>query len=138
MTDVFTKKKRSEIMSKIRSKNTKVELLFRKRLWSEGLRYRVYSNILPGKPDIVFSRYKLAVFVDGCFWHRCPICFTKPQTNKKYWEQKIRYNVAKDKKINHLLKQMGWKVLRFWEHEIKKYPDLCLKRIKRSLIRDYG
>lgn len=128
MTDIFSKEKRSLIMSSIRSKETKPEVKLRKRLWAEGLKYRKNYN-LPGKPDVAFVKKKIVVFVDGCFWHKCPKCYKKPKSNKKYWASKIKYNVEKDKKINKELEEKGWKVLRFWEHDINKNIDDCVKKI---------
>ena len=131
MVDVFSKEKRSEIMSKIRYKNTKPELRIRKHLWNNGYRYRIHANI-PGKPDIVFLGKKLAVFIDGCFWHKCPICYKKPASNTEYWENKIVYNLEKDERINAELNEMGWTVIRLWEHEVNKDINACLKKIGES------
>ena len=133
MTDVLTKEQRSYNMSQIRGRDTKPELLLRKYLFSNGLKgYRVRSR-LPGKPDIVFTRYKIAVFVDGCFWHRCPRCFVKPTSNITFWEKKIDGNVRRDKEINKTLRKQGWKVIRFWEHEIKKDLQRCYSRIEKEI-----
>ena len=118
MVDIFTKEKRSHIMSRVRSKNTKLELLLRKYLFSKGLRgYRVNVNLF-GKPDIVFPKYKVAIFVDGCFWHKCPKCFKAPETNKEFWTKKINGNVERDKRVNQQLSETGYTVIRFWEHQI--------------------
>ena len=120
-------------MSKIQGKNTGPEVKLRKLLWSEGIRgYRIHYN-LPGKPDIVFTKKKIAIFVDGCFWHRCPICFQDPETRKEFWRKKIQSNVERDKKVNEQLKVDGWTVMRFWEHEIRKKPDTLIKRIKKKM-----
>ncbi len=126
--DVLTRAQRSYCMSKIRSKNTKPEILIRKLLWSQGLRYRLHYS-LPGKPDIVFVSSKLAVFVDGCFWHGCPEHCNRSKTNTRFWDTKIRSNIERDKKNKTLLKSMGWKVLRFWEHEIENSPLKVLRII---------
>jgi DNA mismatch endonuclease, patch repair protein len=88
-------------------------------LWREGVHYSLRSK-LPGKPDIVLSRYKIAIFVDGCFWHRCPLHGSFPKTNRLFWEKKITRNVARDTEVNSLLASSGWKVIRVWEHEIKR------------------
>jgi DNA mismatch endonuclease, patch repair protein len=88
-------------------------------LWREGVRYSLRSK-LPGKPDIVLSRYKIAIFVGGCFWHRCPLHGSFPKTNRLFWEKKITRNVARDTEVNSLLASSGWKVIRVWEHEIKR------------------
>jgi DNA mismatch endonuclease, patch repair protein len=110
-------------MSQIRGKNTRPELTFRKLLASAGLRgYRVHYN-LPGKPDVVFTRNKLAIFVDGCYWHMCPADFRVPATRTGFWLRKIRSNAERDRKIDLDLAKRGWYVMRYWEHEIKNNPD---------------
>ena len=135
MADVHTREQRSYNMSMIKGKNTKPELMLRKYLFSKGIRgYRVHYK-LPGKPDIVFNKYKIAIFVDGCFWHKCPECFKKPATNKKFWKDKIDGNVKRDGEVNKILKREGWKVIRIWEHRIKN-RDIkeCYNSIKRELL----
>lgn len=123
MTDVLTPEQRRKNMSHIHGKNTKPELKLRKLLWAEGIRgYRVHYN-LPGKPDIVFTRKKIAVFVDGCFWHKCPVCFKPPATNEIFWNEKLQKNVERDQKVTSELESRGWTVLRFWEHEIRDSPE---------------
>lgn len=116
-------------MSRIRSKNTKPEIKFRKLLYEAGLRgYRLNSK-LKGRPDIVLTRCRLAIFIDGCFWHKCPECYIQPQTRKKFWEDKINKNTERDKEVNKKLKKEGWTVVRFWEHEVIKNPKKCLDKI---------
>ncbi len=119
MVDVHTPEQRRKNMSAIKRKNTKPEVQLRKLLWAEGLRYRVKNN-LPGKPDIVFPAEKIVIFIDGCFWHRCPQHFINPVTRAEFWDKKISGNVKRDNHINEILRADGWQVLRFWEHEIKK------------------
>ena len=128
MVDNLTKEQRKKCMSNIRSKNTKAEIVLRKRLWDKGYRYRIHYK-LPGKPDVVFVKQKSVIFVDGCFWHKCPKCYKEPKSNKKYWIPKIEKNVARAKEINIELRRRGWQVLRIWEHNIKKNFDVALKRI---------
>ncbi len=129
MVDVLTKKQRSYNMSMIRARNTQPEIRLREMLSAGGLRgYRLHYKLM-GKPDIVFPRRKIAVFIDGCFWHKCPRCFVKPATNRKFWREKIDSNVARDKVVTTKLKKEGWKVLRIWEHELKNK-----KIIKRKII----
>ena len=128
MTDVFTAKKRSEVMSKIRAK-TILERQFFKILRSKGLKFKTHVSKLPGKPDIVFPKQKIIVFVDGCFWHKCPEHFNVPATRTDFWMHKIRNNMQRDKIVNKLLKEDEWKVLRFWEHEIEKYSNKLAGRI---------
>ena len=125
MVDVLTNDQRKYNMSQIKNKNTQPEIKFRKYLLSKGIRgYRIHLKIL-GKPDIVFSKYKIAVFIDGCFWHKCPKCFIEPETNKDFWMEKINGNVKRDKETNDILTKRGWKVIRFWEHEINNNINKC-------------
>lgn len=122
MADVHSKETRSYNMSRIKGKNTKPEILVRKYLFSQGLRYRLYSKKLPGKPDIVLSKYKTVIFVNGCFWHGHKGCryFVVPKTRTDFWLSKINVNIQNDKKTSSLLKDMGWHVITVWECELKK------------------
>ena len=118
----ISEKKRSVIMSAIRSKNTKPELYVRKLLYSLGYRFRLHSKGLPGSPDIVFTARKKAVFVHGCFWHHhfdenCRSSST-PKSNKGYWEKKLQRNIDRDKQNQHDLAQQGWSYLIIWECEL--------------------
>lgn len=129
MADKFSKAKRSAIMSRIRSKNTSLEIEFRKLLWKNGLgRYRIHYN-LPGKPDIVYVSKKIVIFLDGDFWHGYNWKKLGKVPPRKYWQKKIQKNIDRAKKYNKMLKKDGWKVFRFWEHEIKKNSNSCIKRI---------
>jgi len=133
MTDVLTKEQRAYNMSKIRGKNTGPEVKLRKMLWSEGVRgYRIHYK-LPGKPDIVFTNKKIAIFIDGCFWHKCTVCFQEPETRKEFWMKKIQSNIDRDKNVDEQLTNKGWVVIRFWEHEVRKNPDNVVKKIKEIL-----
>ncbi|MCK4522383.1 MAG: very short patch repair endonuclease [Nanoarchaeota archaeon] len=133
MVDVHTKKQRSYNMFMIKGKNTKPEVDLRKLLFSKGIRgYRIHSK-LPGKPDIVFTKFKLAIFIDGCFWHKCPKCFIEPDKNKEFWRSKINGNVERDKKVNKILGKERWKVLRFWEHLLRKDINKVYRRISEEL-----
>jgi DNA mismatch endonuclease, patch repair protein len=135
MTDVLTEDQRRYNMSRIKGKNTGPEVKLRKLLFARGIRgYRIHYN-LPGKPDIVFTRKKIAIFIDGCFWHKCPICFQEPETQKEFWIKKINSNVERDQKQIRLLQDKGWIVIRFWEHEIRKEPESVVQRIIDS-VRD--
>ena len=127
--DVHTKKQRSFNMSRIKSSGTKPELKLRKLLWAAGLRgYRV-KNKIKGKPDLYYSSKKLAIFIDGCFWHQCPECFIAPKTNKKFWKEKLYSNIVRDELINEKLKKQKITALRFWEHQVEKNPEECLRII---------
>ncbi|CAN5835878.1 very short patch repair endonuclease [soil metagenome] len=105
-------------MANVRNSGTKPEMRLRRALWAAGLRYRVRSK-LPGKPDVIFLSQRLAVFVDGCFWHECLLHATYPKTNEEFWRTKLRSNVDRDRRVDEELSQAGWRVLRFWEHDVK-------------------
>lgn len=126
----ITTKKRSNIMKKIKGRDTTPELIFRKALWRKGYRYRKNVSNLPGKPDIVFTKKKVAIFIDGEFWHgyNWEDKKKKISNNKEYWIKKIEKNIERDKKNVEKLQRMGFYVLRFWEHEVKKDLDGCLKK----------
>lgn len=127
MADVFTKQKRSEVMSKIRSKNTKPERILRELLDGRVFRYQPKGII--GRPDFASKRRKLAVFVDGCFWHGCPKCYIEPKSNRNFWLKKIERNIRNDRATNRKLRLEGWKVVRVWEHEIRKKPGNIINRL---------
>ncbi len=127
----YTTKKRSKIMSKIRGKNTKPELLFRKALWKKGIRYRVDSKKFPGKPDVSIQKYKLAIFIDGEFWHgyNWPERKETLKSNLGFWIPKIERNMQRDREVNSQLAEMGFTVFRFWTSEIKHNLDKCINDI---------
>jgi DNA mismatch endonuclease, patch repair protein len=131
--DTLTKSQRSQLMSKIRGKNTQPELLLRRSLWAKGVRGWRLHRKLPGRPDLYFGPKKVAVFIDGCFWHKCPECYRAPKTHKKFWNAKIRGNIARDLAADVALREIGITSLRFWEHEIRKNIEPCLKKIIRKL-----
>jgi len=118
MSDIFSKKKRSEIMAKIRSSNTKPELLAKDLLNGFQHQPKIY-----GRPDFINKKRKIIIFIDGCFWHKCPIHFKAPKSNKKYWLPKIKRNVERAKEVEKEYKNLGWKILRIWEHELKYLRD---------------
>jgi len=130
-----TSKKRSELMSRIRSNNTKPELALRHGLWGQGFRFSRKTSKLPGKPDIILNKYKVAIFIDGEFWHgyRWRDKKRKLQANRKYWIPKIEGNIKRDKQNNRVLRRVGWKVIRFWEHQIIRDLPLCITKIKRMI-----
>ncbi|MHC3914443.1 very short patch repair endonuclease [Alcaligenes sp. YSL9] len=117
MIDIVDNVTRSKMMAGIRGKNTKPEMLIRRYLHSKGYRFRLHRKDLPGRPDLVLSKYKLAVFVHGCFWHRHAACFyaRSPATRKEFWQKKLNQNVERDKKQEYLLIGLGWRVLTIWE-----------------------
>lgn len=132
MVDIFTKKKRSEVMSRVKNKDSKIEIAFRKALWKEGFRYRKNATNHFGKPDIVLPKYKTVIFIDSCFWHGCPKHGSVPQTRKKFWQTKIEKNKKRDKKVIRHYKKEGWGIIRVWEHKIKKI-DSVVERIKTKI-----
>ena len=127
----YTTKKRSKIMGKIRGKNTKMELVFRKALWKKGVRFRINNKTLPGKPDVSIKKYKLAIFIDGEFWHGYNWSDRKKQvkTNRKFWVPKIERNIQRDNEVNNQLKELGYTVFRFWTNEINHNLDQCINDI---------
>lgn len=120
MTDFLTQAQRSERMSKIKGRNTRPEILLRKVLHGQGLRYRLHKSGLPGKPDLVFSRYKAVVFVHGCFWHRHASCkiASIPKSNTEFWMEKFKRNVERDVIVVDALEKAGWRVFIVWECEL--------------------
>ena len=120
MTDTLSLTQRHYCMSRIRSKNTKPEILVRKWLWQHGFRYRLNVKNIPGNPDIVMRKYKIAIFVNGCFWHGHDGCskFVMPKSNTEFWESKIFGNKERDLKNYRLLKNSGWKVIVIWECQL--------------------
>jgi DNA mismatch endonuclease, patch repair protein len=133
MTDVFSREKRSEIMAAVRSrgnKNTEQKLI--SILQAYGIKGWRRNQSLTGNPDFMFRHHRLAVFVDGCFWHGCRLHLRMPQSNMEYWRNKIAGNMARDRAINHRLAVMGYRVLRIWEHSLQR-PDFVAKRINAVL-----
>lgn len=118
-------------MAKIHLKNGKAETILAKRLWNSGVRYRKNYKKLPGSPDIAITTQKIAVFVDGEFWHGQNWAERKPRlkSNREYWIEKIEENIARDKRNNEALAEMGWRVFRFWEKQVLKAPDSCAKTV---------
>ena len=135
----YTTKVRSKLMSKIKVKNTKPELIFRKELWRRGIRYRIDYKKLPGKPDIISKKYKLIIFIDGEFWHgyNWQEKKKKIKANRKFWIPKIERNMQRDRQNNEKLEKMGYKVFRFWEHEVRKGLSKCLDHVFEYLHLTY-
>ena len=134
MADFFTKEKRSWIMSRVKGRDTKPEILVRSVIHRMGYRFRVHRSDLPGNPDIVLPRHGKIIFVHGCFWHghkRCPRS-KRPTTNKSFWNEKLNKNIDRDKRQQKEIKNMGWKVLVVWQCEIRK-PSKLLEKLERFL-----
>jgi len=120
-------------MARVRRSGTAPEAVLRTALLRAGLRNRINAGTgLPGTPDFALRRLKIAVFVDGCFWHGCPQHGTMPKTNKAFWAAKIRRNRQRDRQVDRLLKRLGWSVIRVWEHEVRQDLAGVLRRIGRA------
>jgi DNA mismatch endonuclease (patch repair protein) len=134
MPDMFSTKKRSEIMSMVHCINTKPEIRVRKLLHNMGYRFRIQRRDLPGNPDIVLPKYKTVIFVHGCFWHGCPTCQhakIRPVANADYWEKKLNRTFERDQNNVSMLEQLGWQVIVIWECETKKRNE---KRLTEKIL----
>lgn len=138
MTDVLTPEQRRKNMQRIRSKDSQIEILLRRALWKKGYRYRKNYRELPGKPDIALTKYKIAIFCDGEFFHGKDWEVLKPRleksNNSEFWISKISRNRDRDDIINKQLLFMGWTVIRFWGNDIKKYLDECVQVIDETVF----
>lgn len=137
MSDSLTAQKRSWNMSRIKGKDTKIEISVRKYLFAKGFRFRKNDKRYPGKPDVVLPKYKTVIFVNGCFWHRHSGCkdATIPKTRTDFWLEKLNRNVANDEKNIRLLTDDGWSVIVLWECELEKnFEDTMEKTIKRIML----
>lgn len=119
---------KSEQMARVRSAETGPELTLRRAVWSMGARYRLRPR-LPGTPDLVFPRARLAIFVDGCFWHGCPEHYRAPKANADYWRAKVECNMSRDRRVDKELVATDWRVLRLWEHEIRADAEGVAARV---------
>lgn len=122
MADRMTQEQRSRTMSSIRAQS-KLENLFSKELWHEGIRFRKNVRNLRGTPDIAIKKYKVVIFVDSCFWHGCPLHYKRPKSNQEFWDAKIARNKERDLEVDAYYTESGWHVLRVWEHDIRKNLD---------------
>lgn len=133
MPDIFTNRKRSEVMARIRSAGNKdTELRLIQIFRANGIMGWRRGSKLPGQPDFVFPMLKAAMFVDGCFWHGCPKHATWPKTRAAFWKNKIEANKARDRKVNRILRALEWKVVRIWEHDLRRRNE---PRLVRRLLR---
>ncbi|MCS0610360.1 DNA mismatch endonuclease Vsr [Massilia solisilvae] len=135
--DVVDPAKRSQMMAGIRSKNTLPEMVVRRFLHARGFRYRLHARNLPGSPDLALSKYKVAIFVHGCFWHRHPSCkyATTPSSNTERWLHKFRQNVARDTRDMAALSAFGWRVITVWECELRREGENRLERLIAEIQR---
>lgn len=124
---------RSENMSRIGRRNTSPELLLRRALWARGLRYRIEPKTPVGRPDFAFLGPKVAVFVDGCFWHGCPEHYVRPRTRHEFWQKKLRDNLTRDRRQTLELEDLGWTVLRVWEHDVRDDLEACIDRVTAAV-----
>ena len=133
--DDLTKEQRRKNMQHIRSRDTSIEIKLRKALWAAGIRYRKYYTDVPGKPDIVITKHKIAIFCDSSFWHGRDFDKKKPvDTNHEYWDKKIRRNMERDKEVNQQLEFLGWRVIRFWDIDINKHIEECIRIVQNALL----
>jgi len=129
MPDVFTRAKRSEVMSRIKSRgNRETELFFASLLRKNGISGWRRHLPLTGRPDFTFKHLRVTVFIDGCFWHCCPKCGNMPMNNAAFWKKKLDGNRRRDKQVNRLLAAAGWRVMRIWEHQLKD-PDAVIAKV---------
>ncbi|WP_460597685.1 very short patch repair endonuclease [Geomonas sp. Red276] len=142
MADIVSQEERSRIMSRIRGKNTKIEQVIRRGLFARGLRFRLHDSRLPGKPDLVFPRYRTVLFVNGCFWHGhdCSL-FKRPSSNQEFWDAKIQKNRDNDRKKISLLVGTGWKVITVWECALRGKKDeditVVLETVAKRIGKDF-
>ena len=122
-------------MSAVRHFDTAPEMKLRRALWAEGLRYRVHRRIAHAKPDVAFVAARVAVFVDGCFWHGCPRHYTPPNNNAEFWRQKLESNITRDQRNSRELTEAGWCVLRFWECEVRHELRCVVERVHEAVER---
>ena len=131
MVDFLNKEARSALMSRVKNRNTSAERFVRKAVWAAGFRYRINVRELPGAPDLVFRRYRTAVFVQGCFWHshNCPKGQRRPTTNREFWNRKLDGNVARDTANHARLRELGWCVFLIWECRLRQGTDSLLAHL---------
>lgn len=136
MADNVSPEVRTRTMRAVKSNDSKMEVKFRSALWRSGLRF--YKNVknLPGKPDIVFPKKKVVVFLDSCFWHGCPKHLRMPKSGVDYWQPKIARNKNRDIEVNNIYLEMNWRVLRFWEHELKEGFDERVQDVIKAFQED--
>jgi len=137
MADFLTKKQRSALMSSIKgsgNKDTELALIKLFRL-HQITGWRRHQKVF-GKPDFLFRRDRLALFVDGCFWHGCPRCYRRPESNRQFWDAKIARNRERDRKVSRELRRLGWRVVRIWEHDLAKRGGACIRKIQAAIFRD--
>lgn len=134
MVDIYTPTQRSRLMSQVRSHgNRTTEMVLLRLLRAHGIRGWRRRHQAFGKPDFAFPLAKLAVFVDGCFWHGCSQHRKIPASNRAFWRKKLAANVARDRRVNRVLRSEGWSVIRIWQHDLAERPQWCVSKIRRNL-----
>lgn len=131
MSDFLSAEERSRIMSRVRSRDSRPEMYVRSALWTDGFRYRLHVRKLPGSPDLVLKKYRLAAFVNGCFWHQhgCPKS-RRPASNRAYWDMKLDDNVLRDARVRSTLESLGWTVVTVWECSLGTDTEQLLARLR--------
>ena len=129
--DCFDVEKRSQVMKAVGKLDTEPELRLRLRLWRDGLRYRKHPRIVNTRPDFAFVGLRIAVFVDGCFWHGCPVHYVAPVNNAVFWREKLRRNQTRDHLVTERLTKAGWRVVRVWECEVNRQ----LQRVTENILK---
>ena len=132
MADKVSKEARSRIMASIRGRDTRPEIAVRRILWRHGLRYRTHDRTILGRPDISNKRKRLAIFVDGCFWHGCPKCYREPETNRDFWRSKVDGNRRRREIVRDGLKRQGFRVVEIWEHEVD-CPGVVMEKVNAGI-----
>lgn len=127
--DKHTKEQRHKNMQAVKDKNTKLENRVMNYLWLHGYRFRKNVRDLEGKPDIAIKKYKLVIFIDSCFWHKCPVHYKAPATNVEFWDNKISGNFNRDRIVTQYYKSKKWNILRIWEHELKDDFEKTMRKI---------
>lgn len=136
MADIYSKEKRSQVMSRVRGRDTKPEKAVRSALHRAGYRFRLHKTDLPGTPDIVLPLYHTVIFVNGCFWHHHPGCrkATIPENNKEFWEKKLARTMERDEQNRSDLQRAGWNIITIWECEISNSFDATMNRVLNQLM----
>ena len=127
--DRHTKEQRHKNMQAVKGKNTKLENNVMTYLWQHGYRFRKNVKDLEGKPDVAIKKYKLVIFIDSCFWHKCPTHYKAPATNVEFWENKISGNQKRDRQVTKYYKSKKWNILRIWEHELKDEFEKTMQKV---------
>mgnify|MGYP001048168530 CR=1 FL=1 len=133
MADIVSRETRSRMMSNIRAVS-RLEDRISRQLWQMGLRFKRNVKDLMGKPDIAIKKYKIAIFVDSCFWHSCPEHRVMPKTNEEFWRKKLEANKARDNEVNQFYLSQGWNVLRIWEHEFREDFEAAVMKIHDYIV----